>query len=67
MEDYAEEQMALYNYIVDVLTDMADPLPEEIDEVRDDMMSVVNILFEGLALKVVGSDESGLSIKARLT
>lgn len=66
-DDYAVEQMALYNFIVDTLVDMSDPDPEEMDEARDDMMSVASILFEGLDLKVIGSDGNRVTVTVSIS
>jgi len=67
MTTYNEQQMAIYDFLVDTLVDMADTPPAEMEEAREDMMSVVSVMFEGLDFKVVGSDEDGILVRVRLS
>lgn len=66
MTTYNEQQMAIYDFLVDTLVDMADVPPAEMEEAREDMMSVVSVIFEGLDLKVVDSDDEGLLVRMNL-
>jgi len=56
-ENREEARMALYDYFVDTLVDLADPEEGEESQCRDDMMSVVTILFEGVGLTVLNTDD----------
>ena len=49
-------RMNIYNYFVETLTDLADPTDEEYEEVKEDMMNAVDLLFEGLELDVTAID-----------
>ena len=61
-----EARMALYDYFVDTLVDLYDPEEGEERETRDDMMNVVNVLFEGLSLTAEQLDDGTIRFSARL-
>lgn len=67
MEDFTETQMAVFDYIVDLLVDMSDPPPEEEQEALDDMNGVTAVLFEALDFKVVGVDGDTIVVHMKLT
>ncbi len=55
-----EARMALYDYFVDTLVDLADPEEGEEHQCRDDMMSVVTILFEGAGITTLNTDDGSV-------
>jgi len=53
-------RLAVFDYMVDTLLDLADPEPSMIEDVREDMMQAVQILIEGLGLSISAIDDDGV-------
>lgn len=65
--DNNETYDAVFNFMVDTLTDMADADDEDLDEVRDDMASIVSVLMDGLSFEVVSNDGDVVIAKVKVT
>lgn len=61
-----EARLALYDYFVETLVHLSDPEEGEEDEARDDMMNVVDILFQGISLTAQDSDDGVVVFTATL-
>ncbi len=53
-------RLAVFDYITETLLDLADPAPEEENELRDNMANAADIILEGLDVKIVKVDDNGL-------
>lgn len=62
----SEKYDALFNYFVDMLTDLADPSDENRESVYEDMQQVVGILFEGASLDVIEDDSDSIQFSVTL-
>lgn len=60
-----EAQMALFDYFVDTLVDLSDPADDDLETIRDDMMQVVTIMFEGAGITAVSSQDGVVTFTAR--
>jgi len=56
---------ALHAYFVDTLVDLADPAPQQEDDVRGDMQQAVAIIFDGLSIEVVGATADSVTFVAK--
>ena len=62
----SEKYDALFNYFVDMLTDLADPADADREYVYEDMQQVVGILFEGASLDVIEDDSNSIKFTVTL-
>tara|TARA_B100000902_G_C27319365_1_gene923336 strand:- start:2223 stop:2426 length:204 start_codon:yes stop_codon:yes gene_type:complete len=56
MSSNDENKLKLFDKFVDILVDLYDPLEDEEEETRDDMLQVVTMIFESVELEVIDSD-----------
>lgn len=61
-----EARMAVFDYFVDTLVDLADPEDDDKELTIDDMIQVVNILFEGISMEVVSYDGETITFTAKV-
>lgn len=59
-------RLAILDFIIDTLTDLADPSADEVGEIRDNMMHVAEILIEGMGLTITEVLDDG-SVVASLS
>jgi hypothetical protein len=62
MEDVSETRLMIFDVITDTLVDLADPSPEEQEEIRENMMTAAEILMDRLGLTVMEVDNEGFVI-----
>lgn len=65
-QNLQQARMALFDYFVDTLVDLADPEDDDRDLAQDDMMQVVKLLFEGINLVVTSAEGSDLTVSLSL-
>lgn len=66
-DSVSDLQLALFDQMVDTLIEFTDAEPEEEDEFREQLGSAVELLMQGLDMKVVGRNEDGtIAISAAL-
>lgn len=56
MSSNDENKLRLFDKFVDILVDLYDPIEDEEEETRDDMLQVVTMIFESVDLEAVDSD-----------
>ena len=66
MSDLTDVQNELFNLMVDVLVDMADPPEEEEEDAYDDMRAVVSVLFEAVELSVKSVEDGVITATLRV-
>ena len=59
---FVEARLSIYDAMVDILSDLAEPAPHEVEEVRSDMMNVAEILMDVLDVTVVGTEDDIVTV-----
>lgn len=57
-----ELKLKIYEKLVDTMVDLYDPLEDEVEETKDDMTQVIEILLESVDLEVVGESDGRVQV-----
>jgi len=52
-------RLAVYDFVTDTLVDLIDPSPEELLEIRDNMLNAAEIIIQGLGLEITEVNDDG--------
>tara|TARA_Y100000361_G_C11066302_1_gene293204 strand:- start:220 stop:417 length:198 start_codon:yes stop_codon:yes gene_type:complete len=58
----ADLKLKIYEKLVDTMVDLYDPLEDEVEETKDDMSQVIEILLESVDLEVVGESDGRVQV-----
>ena len=60
--DNADLKLKIYEKLIDTMVDLYDPLEDEVEETKDDMSQVIEILLESVDLEVVGESDGRVQV-----
>jgi len=58
----ADLKLKIYEKLIDTMVDLYDPLEDEVEETKDDMSQVIEILLESVDLEVVGESDGRVQV-----
>lgn len=58
----ADLKLKIYEKLIDTMVDLYDPLEDEVEETKDDMSQVIQILLESVDLEVVGESDGRVQV-----